>query len=306
MPILIAGGRSELSCATCSNPLFTGDSTGLIQVTGKNIYGCSTTDSVLIQVQQPLKMTVFRGDTLCVGETIQLFARGTDQYLWSPAIGLNNERSPSPIAKPSTTTLYRVIGRDRYGCFADTGFVPVQVYPFPTVNAGPDQTIQVGNSANLKPIVSNDVRSIRWTPSVGLSCSDCISPIASPRQSTTYEIRVSNEGSCESKDDISVFVFCDNSNLFITNTFSPNADGNNDVFFPRGKGLFSIKTLKIFNRWGEMVFERNNFLANDASKGWDGTYRGKPSSQDVYVYVVEVMCENQTILKYGGNIALIR
>ena len=90
------------------------------------------------------------------------------------------------------------------------------------------------------------------------------------------------------------------------NTFSPNGDGNNDVFYPRGQGLFTIKTFRIFNRWGEIVFERANFLPNDATGGWDGRYKGQAASQDVYVYTIDVVCENKVLMHYKGNIALIR
>jgi gliding motility-associated-like protein len=243
---------------------------------------------------------------LCVGESLQLFASGADQYLWSPSTGLDNTRSNNPKAKPGSSLMYQVIGRDNYGCFADTGFVPVIVYPYPKVNAGDDKTVSVGTTVPIAAILSGDVTSIKWSPPLGLSCIDCPNPVASPKQTTTYNIEVVNKGGCITRDDITLFVFCNNSNLFVPNTFSPNADGNNDVFYPRGKGLFTIKTMRVFNRWGEIVFERTNFAANDATKGWDGNHKGKLSAQDVYVYTIEVICDNNVVLTYNGNVALIR
>ena len=70
--------------------------------------------------------------------------------------------------------------------------------------------------------------------------------------------------------------------------------------------IFRIKSAKIFSRWGEMVFEKNDFTANDASKGWDGTFKGQPLSPDVYVYIIEVICENNTVIPFKGNVALIK
>jgi gliding motility-associated-like protein len=84
-------------------------------------------------------------------------------------------------------------------------------------------------------------------------------------------VEVKNEGECVAKDNLTIYVVCNQGNLYIPNTFSPNADGMNDRFYPRGKGVFMIKSLRVFNRWGEMVFERLNFSPNDASAGWDGT-----------------------------------
>ena len=99
---------------------------------------------------------------------------------------------------------------------------------------------------------------------------------------------------------------CNNVNVFVPNTFSPNGDGANDIFYPRGSGIFKILNLKVFNRWGEVVFEKSNFNSNEASSGWDGTYKGKKLSPDVFVYILQVVCENNSTLTFNGNIALIK
>lgn len=297
---------NALSCTDCPFPKAAPVQTTLYHLAGKNIYGCIASDSVLITVQQPLTVELSKADTICVGESIPLFASGADQYIWSPSQGLDNNQINRPIARPENSVIYMVIGMDQYHCFSDTGFIPVTVYPYPKLNAGEDKTITVGSSLVLDPVLSGDVTSVKWVPKTGLSCNNCPSPVASPRQTTTYQLEVTNQGGCVSKDDMTIFVFCDNSNLFVPNTFSPNADGNNDVFYPRGRGLFTVRTLRVFNRWGEVVFERTNFQANDVVKGWDGTHKGKQSPQDVYVYTIEVICENQVVLSFGGNIALIR
>jgi gliding motility-associated-like protein len=89
------------------------------------------------------------------------------------------------------------------------------------------------------------------------------------------------------------------------NTFSPNGDGSNDVFYPRGRGLFSVRVLRIFNRWGEVVFEKRGFQVNDETQGWNGKYKGNQAPPDVYVYQVEVFCDNGDIIKLEENVALI-
>lgn len=296
----------SLSCTQCETPLAHPLVNTSYYLLGKNIYGCTATDSVLIKVLQPFSIAASKGDTICIGETLQLFASGAQLYNWIPATGLDNPRSNRPKATPQNSVIYQVVGADTLGCFSDTSFVPVKVYPYPKLDAGSDQTIAVGTSVPLITTISADVTNINWTPAAGLSCVTCASPIAAPKQTTTYTITASNPGGCTSKDDLTVFVFCNNGNLFVPNTFSPNDDGNNDVFYPRGKGIFTIKLFRIFNRWGELVFEKSNFQANDPVFGWDGKVNGKAASQDVYVYTLDVMCENLTVLKYNGNIALIR
>jgi gliding motility-associated-like protein len=73
-----------------------------------------------------------------------------------------------------------------------------------------------------------------------------------------------------------------------------------------GKGVSIIKSLRIFNRWGEVVFERSNFSPNDPSVGWDGTFKGKQLSPDVYVYVFSILCFNNQIIELKGNVTLLK
>jgi gliding motility-associated-like protein len=74
----------------------------------------------------------------------------------------------------------------------------------------------------------------------------------------------------------------------------------------RGKGLASVKYFRIFNRWGQLVFERNNIAANVAGEGWDGKVNGMPASPDVYVYTVEVICTAGANFVKKGNVTLFR
>jgi gliding motility-associated-like protein len=94
--------------------------------------------------------------------------------------------------------------------------------------------------------------------------------------------------------------------VFVPNTFSPNGDGRNDVFYVRGKGLERVKTLRVFNRWGEIVFEQKDFPVNQESYGWKGDYKGQKANPDVYIYQVEVFCDNSEIIRFEGNVALIQ
>lgn len=82
--------------------------------------------------------------------------------------------------------------------------------------------------------------------------------------------------------------------------FTPNGDGNNDIIFVRG---FAIQTIdfKIFNRWGQLVFESTN-----AERGWDGTFNGKPQEMDSYAFLLNVTFKDGTHLNKKGNITLIR
>jgi gliding motility-associated-like protein len=295
-----------LSCTNCANPLAAPTDSTLYIVTGISQFGCSKSDSIIINVRQPFVLQVSPATSICAGESTQISASGTDNYNWAPSTGLDDPNKATTRARPSITTLYKVIAKDNDHCFSDTAGVLITVKPLPTVQAGNDITITAGTPGQLQASGSHDVTSWKWTPEYQLSCLNCPDPKAVPRQTTTYSVQVKNAAGCTSRDDVTVFVTCNKGNLFIPNTFSPNGDGMNDKFYPRGTGIGLIRSLRVFNRWGELVFEKINFNANDASAGWDGTYKGQKLSPDVFVFACEVVCENNEVLLFKGDITLIQ
>lgn len=297
---------TNLSCTNCANPVATPDSAISYVVQGTSVNGCTAKDTVVMTVRLPFKMTVGKGDTLCKGEAARLSASNAKSFTWSPALGLNDPTSATPVATPLLTTTYRVIGVDDRGCFKDTAFVPVIVYPIPIVNTGADKTIPVGSTIDLVPTFSADVTKVNWTPTSGIFRSNPPAITVKPNQTTEYTVEASNPAGCISTDKITVFVVCDNANVYLPNTFSPNGDGVNDIFYLRGSGLFTVRSFRVFNRWGEIVFERTMVNPNDVSFGWDGKFKGVALPPDVFVYTAEVICNNNTPLIFKGNVALIK
>lgn len=295
-----------LSCNNCAKPMASPDSITTYIVTGTTVHGCSNIDSVVVDVKQRFNMLNSAGDTLCRGGSVRLFASGAHTYEWSPSAGLNNAFLAGPLATPASTTTYRVIGTDDKKCFSDTGYVPVKVYPIPTIDAGQDKTINTGQSIELKPVVSTDVSRVIWVSSPGIVSTNGNNIIVKPRETTTYTAEAVNAGGCKSKDNVTVYVVCNGANIFIPNTFTPNGDGVNDIFYPRGSGLFRIKSMRIYSRWGEMMYEKTEFVPNDVNAGWNGTFKGKVLTPDVYVYTIEVVCDNNSVLTLKGNIALLQ
>lgn len=101
---------------------------------------------------------------------------------------------------------------------------------------------------------------------------------------------------------------CDCANtLFVPNTFTPNGDGQNDVFYPRsGAGINKIVTFRVYNRWGTLLFERENIAPNDPGNAWDGSYQGSLPLPDVYVYIVDAACENGKTINKKGSVTVVR
>ena len=295
-----------LSCTNCASPATSVVNNISYIVTGTSAQGCSAKDTVGVTVKNKFVFSYSTGDSLCRGKSKNLSASGAATYSWTPANSLNNATINNPVATPDNTTTYRVIGTDELGCFKDTGYIPVRVNPIPTVEAGVDKTINVGHTIDLIPVISADVTTVNWQPTTGLFRNFYPGITVKPLENTEYTVEVKNKGGCMSRDRITVFVICNGSNIFIPNTFSPNDDGTNDIFYPRGTGLFKIKSLRIFTRWGEVIFERSNFDANNPSYGWDGTNKGMKLNPDVFVYTLDVICDNGSVLTYHGNVALVK
>ncbi|MEP6746815.1 MAG: PKD domain-containing protein, partial [Bacteroidota bacterium] len=192
------------------------------------------------------------------------------------------------------------------GCKGDTSR-DIKVFPLPSIQLAGDTSIIAGGAGITIPLTySPNATSYNWTPATSLSCTDCSNPFATPKFTTTYQVIVTDSNGCISSRNVTLVVICNDKNFFIPNTFSPNNDGSNDRFYPRGTGLNLIQAMRIFNRWGELIFEKRNFPANDASSGWDGTYKGKPAPTDTYIYMIDIICNNASIITSKGNVTLIR
>jgi len=168
--------------------------------------------------------------------------------------------------------------------------------------------IELGDSVIIFPTINSptDVN-YTWTPPIdnSLSCLDCENPTAQPFFDITYYLDIINLNGCIDTDSIQ-FRVLKNRNVFIPNVFSPDFDGINDYFFIHTKRDEKILQMNIFDRWGNMVFEKNNFLSNDPQQGWDGTFRNKKMNPAVFVYQVEIeYLDGYTEMLYG-DVTLLR
>ncbi len=296
-----------LSCTTCANPVASPVITTPYIVTGTNSFGCSGYDTVVVTVIQPLNMTVSPNDTICIGKSANLIASGATSYVWSPAQGLNSTTISNPTASPVVTTIYRVVGYDGFNCFTDTAFIVVAVGNYPIVSLGPDKVLATGTILPLVTTIQNGpIRYWDWLPPNDLSCADCPLPNATIKNDISYIVNVTNIYGCKGSDTMKIRVFCTDSQVFIPNAFSPDNDGINDILMVMGKGIVTVKSFRIFNRWGEVVFERNNFPPNNPAYGWNGKIKGVAGPSDVFVYTAEVICDNGTAYTFKGNVSIIK
>jgi gliding motility-associated-like protein len=273
-------------------------------VTGTDQNGCIDTAVVTVGLRTNTISRAWGDTAVCFGVPVPLFDTGGTKYLWLPGTGLNNNIIWDPIATPPATTTYMAIAQ-LGSCIPDTNYVTVTVWPLPTVDAGPDQRLVAGSQAQLKATGTN-IATYLWSPSETLSCTTCYNPVASMTVMTTFTVDVVSEHECRASDDVKVLLYCDNSQIFIPNAFTPNGDGENDIFYPRGIGVKTIKTFRIYNRWGELLFEKAGITLNDAQNAWDGSYKGGDPKPDVYVYILDAVCYTGEDITIKGDVPIIR
>ena len=176
--------------------------------------------------------------------------------------------------------------------------------------------IELGDSTvQLSPTIINSpnipVDSFIWTPNTYLSSDRVENPFVNPLRSQEYTLVVVDVNGCTS-DPRSVFVELDaNRNVHIPNVFSPNGDGENDIFSMYAcNGVSQILSAHIYDRWGELIFSANDLSPNCepglGTEIWDGTLNGQTLNPGVFVYVVEVSFIDDISLTYRGSILLMR
>ena len=259
-------------------------------------HGCVDTIIKTINILDPPAASISADTSICLGDFANLEASGGLYYNWNPSDGILRPNTPNPRAAPLTTTTYTVNVSD--DCFFDTAEVTIQVLPLPVINAGKDTAIYHGTSAFLH--ASGTGISYEWNPKPTLSDPFNLNTDAMPQTKTTYTISATGSNGCVASDEVKVILLpvCDR--LYIPNAFSPNNDGNNDVFQIIDYGQNVLLHLKIFNRWGKKIFETDNL-----ADGWDGNYLGIPQEVGVYVYQINLRCGHEYVSKQG-NLTLFR
>jgi gliding motility-associated-like protein len=293
-----------LSCTNCSNPTAAPTVPTTYYVTGSDQFGCVNKDTVTVGVKTKTKLITSNNQEACAQTPIELSVSGAYKYNWIPATHLSDSHIANPIATLDSSITYMVIGSEG-SCIPDTAYVKVIVHPLPIVNAGPDQRVLSGTTVTLNG-TGSFISTYLWTPSLGLSCTNCPNPTATPQTTTTYALIGYSDYGCVDTDSVTIIVFCDQSQLFIPNSFTPNNDGQNDIFYPHGTGVSKIKSFRVYNRWGQMVYEKTNIDVNDKSQGWDGTFKGEQLGSDTFVYTLEATCNNGETVFWKGDITLIK
>lgn len=283
---------------------------GTYIVTLTDVNGCVITENVVITEPPQLFLDLTdKEDILCNGDETGFIAiegtGGTPGFEYS--LDGDTIFQVSPVFEDLPAGTYTITVRDSRGC---TETLDVQLeQPAPLfVEAGDDQTVELGFTANLNAFHSPPFRPVTWSWSHAetLDCPDCDDPTAQPFQTTTYVVTVEDETKCISQDSVTIHVI-KNYPIYIPNAFSPNNDGLNDGFtIYGGPAVRTIRYLKIFNRWGGMVFEGYDLELGKESMGWDGIFNGKPMNAAVFAYLAELEFIDGEVFIFEGDVTLVR
>jgi len=232
------------------------------------------------------------------------FEGGSEPYEYNIGNGWQNSSQEATIL-PGNQDISII---DANGCTLDTSiFLSVP----PSLEAEIEESILVnwGESGTTELILNKpleDIESIQWVPATGLSCDDCVSPIIDVFEDQSYTIFVVDKDGCEDVVTFRVQVQKKIS-VYLPNVFTPNGIDNRR-FFPFGTAqhITNISDFQIFDRWGNKVFLNEEFLPNQESEGWDGTFNNQEATEGVYAYLVTINYIDGSSEVLAGDVTLIR
>jgi len=276
----------------------TGLSPGTYTVNVTDSGGCTSSQTVAVGSAPSLTLSASSSPAGCTVNNGAAFANasggsGPYTYLW------NNGQTASAATALGVGN-YTVVVTDASGCTAVTIAGVASVSGLTASASALPLTISQGASSTLS---SAGGTTYVWSPATALSCVTCISPVASPSQTTQYCVSVSDTNGCSDSTCVTVFVDVPElpcGTIYIPNAFSPNNDLENDFECVMGDCIESMH-LVIYDRWGEKVFE-----SKEQAVCWDGTYRNKPLNPAVFSYFLDVVLTSGEQIRKKGNVSIVR
>lgn len=281
-------------------------------VTGTDVNGCSNTSPVTISVNSLPTILASTDVTICNGDTTTISATGGILYNWDNGLGFG----PSKAVFPTLTTTYTVTGADNNGCRnTDQVIVSVNNCITPVADfTSNNTTICINNCVNFNDMSTGTPTSWNWyffgADSLNSTLQNPTNICYSNAGTFDVSLVVSNTFGTDSIYKPS-YITVDSCNSTITpitieplvvipNVFSPNTDGQNDLFKVTGIGINTV-VMKIYNRWGQIVFE-----TSQQNEGWDGrTNSGVKVPEGTYFYIIDVETTDKKET-FTGSLTLIR
>ena len=272
---------------------------GTYYIRGTNlINGCSSNIQpvvLTINPKPPISAAASATD-ICKGTMVTLNALSPGNTIDWPGVGTGNVVTVTPM----DSTTYLAIATTALGC-KDTATVDIAVKPFQlTLTANPDPVL-AGTNTTLTTGGNFTYNVLSWSPNIFFTDQTALSQnIVVKDTSKSFTVIGQSTDGCLDTATLFVNVEANLGDFFVPNAFTPNNDGNNDIFKVYGSSIKEL-TMRVYNQWGELIFE-----TKDAQNGWDGTWKGRPQAVGVYVYVAQVTFYNDVKIKRKGTVNLIR
>lgn len=269
--------------------------------------GCGT-DTVLYSIPvihaNPVASFSFVADTLCELKPVQFNATLTGISSWAWNFGDGTSTAAPPLThtfgKPGSYPVTLIV-QDVNGCGSQPAVNTVIINPMPDIDAGPDKFFRIGSSVTLDASISNPGNyDFVWTPGTYLNTTTLLNPTALTDRRMTYYITATDKAThCANTDSMVIKPI---SIVQVPNAFTPNNDGKNDLFRVLGTELVTRFNLRIFDRYGQLVFE-----TNDKGQGWDGKRKGTDLPTGGFVYILTYSAPNYPAAQVEkGSFILIR
>jgi gliding motility-associated-like protein len=292
-------------------------SSGTYYIKATNAAGCQTIKPVTVQFNQLPTASIAAND-VCPGAKGKLivtlsgrapfgitYTNGTTNQT---IVGITTSTHEIEVS-PTTNTTYTITRVSDAFCTnnAVNASANVNIIQAPAAMRYKDVVTDVNVPTPLKARFLGNNFAYKWTPSTGLSKSDILNPVFSYGQRMDYLIYITDGGGCITVDTQTVKVVArtqvnEPPNLWVPTAWSPhNKDGHNDLLYPFTLNIVELRYFRVFNRWGELVFE-----TRELGKGWDGIYKGVPQVMDTYTWTVEAVGNDGTVFKKAGNAMLLR
>lgn len=256
-----------------------------ISVTVTNTFGCTSSDNIKINIS-PVVTAKVTSDApgVCNGAPVTLTASGGLYYSWTdPGNTLSVKDKAVTIATPNTTTTYIVEVSDDCPGNKASASVEIKVFTAVNVSAGRDTSVVIGRSIKLK--ATGGVSYIWDNQSLIVGNPNTATPEVKPTETTTFSVTVTDINGCDYVDSVVVTVIQDPlSNFKEVTIITPNGDGDNDALEFIGLESFPDNSLKIYNRWGGLIFEAYRYQSFGPL--FDGTKNGERLPADTYYYVL--------------------
>ena len=285
-----------------------------VVLTGQNgSNGCLASDSATVDIRPALTLTP---DSLVIAKCVNTK---------TGAIILSNDQRTNGGRPPYTFSLNRdslvnqngifsnLFGNQDYflkikdsrGCEDSMSIYLEGLSPL-TIDVGADLLLRLGDSVTVYAVANTDSVRYSWSPQIAISCDTCAGVTLNPLQETVYTVKATDNNGCTTTDMLKITVTATR-NVFLPNVFSPNSDGINDYFFPQSTAeVEKITYLRVFNRWGGLVFNQEDFLPNEYEKGFNGVINGKELEPQVFAYVMEVVFKDGKTGLLKGDVTLVR